>query len=229
MRKQTNNANKHNSTLSNTCRHLGNTVYTKAIKEPKDFTIKMCKNINNKLFYVKKLNRYGVSGRALEKTKKINIIKTVNGVNFVDGFIDDEGTYHPIEGQEKIKIPSEDTEEFTMAFWIKDNLGGEINMVPRIEKIEGNKNKSVPATPDYIWNNEKWDLKGIDGNSKYTIGHKFEDYKNQTNNLILFSRKTNMTDEEIIIYITKSFEKYTKYYNKVIYMRDYRIIKIFKR
>ena len=165
----------------------------------------------------------------LIKRKKPKVIKRVNGVNFVDAFIDDYGVYHPIKGEEKIKVPSENSEEFKMAVWIKENLGGRISMVPEMKQEKGNKNTVSTQTPDYIWNNEKWDLKGIDGNSKNTIGHKFEENKFQTHNLILYPRKTSLEDNIVFEYIQISLNKYSKYYNKVIYVRDYKSIKIFEK
>ena len=93
--------------------------------------------------------------------KKPKIIKRVKGVNFVNGFIDDDGIYHPIKGEEKIKIPSENSEEFKMTVWIKENLGGRIDMVPEIETAKGAKHVSKVSTPDHIWNGEKWDLKTL--------------------------------------------------------------------
>ena len=90
----------------------------------------------------------------LIKRKKPKVIKRVNGVNFVDAFIDDYGVYHPIKGEEKIKVPSENSEEFKMAVWIKENLGGRISMVPEMKQEKGNKNTVSTQTPDYIWNND---------------------------------------------------------------------------
>ncbi len=52
-------------------------------------------------------------------------------------------------------------------------------MLPRInfpEKIE---------TPDYLWNNEYWDLKVIISNSKNTIDSSIKKKKNQACNFIL--------------------------------------------
>ncbi len=164
----------------------------------------------------------------LIKRKKPKVIKRVNGVNFVDAFIDDYGVYHPIKGEEKIKVPSENSEEFKMAVWIKENFGGRIDMVPTIETLKGAKKVSKTQTPDYIWNNEKWDLKGIDGNSKNTIGHIFSKYKEQTDNIILFSRKTKIKEEKLIVFIEMSMERYSKYYDNVYYYNNGTIVYKYK-
>ena len=39
------------------------------------------------------------------------------------------------------------------ALWLANTFGGEIFMCPRVNKPEGIK------TPDFIWNNERWNLK----------------------------------------------------------------------
>ena len=160
--------------------------------------------------------------------KKINIIKTIDGINFVDGYIDHSGIYHPIWGEEVIKTIDENSEEFKYAKWIKNTFGGRIDIVPTINTAKKAQNTAKTQTPDYIWNNERWDLKGINGNTKNTISHIFEDYKNQTDNLILFTRNTKMTNKEIITNISKSLKRYSNYYNRVLFIKNYKKIKEFK-
>ena len=74
VKKQTNriisiNDDKYSGALSDTCRQLGNKIYTEPFKEQKDLqvrfiaemderTTKMCKSMNNKLFYVNDWNRF---------------------------------------------------------------------------------------------------------------------------------------------------------------------------
>ena len=119
--------------------------------------------------------------------KKPKVIKRIKGVNFVDGFIDDDGIYHPIKGEEKIKIPSEKSDEFKMAVWIKENLGGRIDMVPEIETAKGAKKVSHTHTPDYIWNGEKWDLKTLKNASSKTraIDNLISNSEKQSHNFIV--------------------------------------------
>ena len=38
--------------------------------------------------------------------KKIPVIKTIHGVDYLGGYIDKQGIFHPIPGYEKIKIPN---------------------------------------------------------------------------------------------------------------------------
>ena len=165
----------------------------------------------------------------IRKKNKVKTIKVVQGIKFDNGFIDDNGIFHPIKGKEKIKIPSTDSEEFKYALWIKETFGGDIHMVPEIGTEKGAIKSASISTPDYIWNNEKWDLKGIDGNSRNTIGHKFDSYKHQTDNLIIFARNTLMNNKKIIKYIYIAFYLYQKYYNKVIFVRNFKVIKIFEK
>lgn len=99
-------------------------------------------------------------------------------------------------------------------------------MIPRINTEKGSSEIAKVQTPDYMWSGETWDLKGIDGNSKNTISRKFEEYKNQTDNIILYARATTLSEEEIIKYIEMSIKKYNKYYDSAIYItRNNKIIK----
>ncbi len=54
-------------------------------------------------------------------------------------------------------------EEREVALWLENKFGGEIFMLPRINKPDG------IMTADYLWNNEYWDLKKITGYSKRAI------------------------------------------------------------
>ncbi len=185
--------------------------------------------IENHFHWCRSTITYNIEDTFIEKErKKLKPLKTINGVTFDNGIIDSKGIFHPIKGKEKIKVPSEDSKEFEFAKWIKENLGGDIHMVPELEKDIGMPDSfKTPQTPDYMWNNEKWDLKFIDGNTKNTIHHKFSDYKLQTDNIILKTGKTKMSNDEIIKYIEKEMDIYKNYYNKVIFINGNNIIKEF--
>ena len=163
--------------------------------------------------------------------KKIPVIKTVNGVDYLGGYIDKQGVYHPIPLYEKIKIPNRkhNSEEIQLAEWWKRKRGGIVALVPTIETQKGSKNDSNVKTPDIIWNGERWDFKGIDGNSSNTIERKITDYKKQTDNLILVARKTKLKDKEIVKYIKKAIKYHPNDYDNIIYIRNCKIIKTFNK
>ena len=164
----------------------------------------------------------------LKKTyKKIPIIKTINGVDYLGGYIDREGIFHPIPLYEKIKVPSSkyNGEEIKLAEWWKREKGGDVALVPSIETQKGSKEISKVKTPDMLWNGERWDFKGIDGNTKNTIERKLSDYKKQTDNIILFARHTKLNNNDIKKYIENAYSYYIKNYDSIVYIRNYKIIK----
>lgn len=156
------------------------------------------------------------------KHNRINIIKTIKGVNFVDGYIDNNGVYHPIKGKEKIKIPSEDSYEFEKAVWIKENLGGEINMIPTINTAKGSNITASTSTPDYIWNNEKWDIKTMINASSKTraVDNLIANSKKQAPNFFIDISKSKLSNEIIINQVKNVFKenKYKREWVQNIYL-----------
>lgn len=165
--------------------------------------------------------------------KKIPVVKTVNGVDYLGGYVDRYGVYHPIPGYEKITIPNDEynKEEILLAEWLKREKGGDVQLVPTIDTEEGTSKRPNIKTPDILWNGERWDFKRIDKNRENTIKRKFNDYKEQTDNLIIYPNTNinEVSDEEILKYIEKYFKQYSNDYDSVIYVRDYKIVKEFKK
>ena len=148
-----------------------------------------------------------------------------------DYFIDDFGIKHPIKGREKVHISSINSDEYKMALIIKKTLGGEIHMVPTITDIS-NSHFGV-KTPDYIWNNEKWDLK--------TPQYK-DNYENIMNDIFkkpyLKLQSTKfivdlinfpvISDNEIMSICKRMFNnKYRKWIKALIIVKNKKIYKIF--
>lgn len=82
-----------------------------------------------------------------------------------------------MDGKNVVRDYSE--HEKNIAIWLENTFGGEIYMIPRVNIPEG------ISTPDYIWSNEKWDLKSISGNSVQTIYHSIRKSSRQSHNFIL--------------------------------------------
>lgn len=76
--------------------------------------------------------------------------------------------------------------ELNIAFWIKRTFGGEIYLCPRVNFPEG------IQTPDYIWNNERWDLKVITGSSNQVIYHSIYKKNKQSKNYIFDITKSHL-------------------------------------
>lgn len=80
--------------------------------------------------------------------------------------------------------------EKEVAKWLENTFGGEIYMLPRINKPDGIK------TADYLFRGEKWDLKTIKGNSNQVIYHSIRKNKKQSNNYIFDITNSKLTLKE---------------------------------
>ena len=68
--------------------------------------------------------------------------------------------------------------EKEVAIWLENTFGGEIYMLPRINKPDG------IQTADYLFRGEYWDLKTINGKSNQVLFHSIYKKKTQSNNFI---------------------------------------------
>ncbi|MBR7041943.1 MAG: hypothetical protein IKI04_00420 [Bacilli bacterium] len=141
-------------------------------------------------------------------------------------FIDDNGIMHPIKGKERMHSVPLYNEEYFKALWLKETFGGEIHLVPRITDIS-NTGISTP-TPDYIWNNEKWDLKTptTKGNFNNTLERflKSKGIKKQATNFIIdYVNYKQKTDKEIIDTVYKVIYN-RDWVNKIMVIRDKKAI-----
>lgn len=118
-------------------------------------------------------------------------------------------------------------EELEMAILLEKTLGGEIYMLPRINKPEGIK------TADYLWNNEYWDLKKIKQNAKSkhrAIDNILKITKKQAKNFILDITKCKLNNDNIIEQIKKIYiAKNREWIDKIIIFNNNQLIKIYKR
>lgn len=97
-------------------------------------------------------------------------------------------------------------------------------MCPRVNIPEGIK------TPDFIWNNEYWDLKEINSYSKNIIDNIVNGTRKQTSNFIFDIKNGKISEKEIIKQIKKIYSSsYRKWINKIIIKRNNKLIAILKR
>lgn len=133
-----------------------------------------------------------------------------------------DGKKYVVDGKNVILDHSED--EINIANWIVNNIGGEVYLYPRIVMPKGIR------TPDYIWNDEKWDLKTINSHGKNTLTTAVKNTKNQSNNLILDLINDEYTDEEILknmdrIYLNKAY----RFLNRIIIKEENKLRFFFER
>ena len=116
-------------------------------------------------------------------------------------------------------------EEIEVARLILDNFGGDIYYIPEVKgKYKGIK------TPDYIWNNERFDLKSINGTSKDALRNALSPKRDQAENFIIDISKTTLSNEEIERQIEVVYNSYnTDFVDKLLILKDKKIINVYKR
>lgn len=114
--------------------------------------------------------------------------------------------------------------ELEVANWLENTFGGEIYMLPRINKPDG------IQTAYYLFRGEYWDLKEIVGCGNHTLDSAIKKKKNQSNNFIFDISNGKITIDSInkqlnLIYKSKD----RKWVNQVMVKRNNDVIVIYKR
>ncbi len=137
-------------------------------------------------------------------------------------YFEHDGVKYMVDGKNVILDYSNKEKE--VAEWLSTTFGGEIYMIPRVNNPEG------ISTADYLWNNEYWDLKEINGKGNNILFHAIEDHEKQSHNFIFDVSKSELTDKEILSRLNKLYSlKKVSWLEKVIIKRNEKIIKIVKR
>lgn len=114
--------------------------------------------------------------------------------------------------------------ERRIAELLKEELGGEISMVPRVLNPQG------ISTPDYIFRDEAFDLKELSGTSKNLVYNAIAKKKRQASNFILDISKSPLEESEIARQIEDIYwSRHTMFVEKIIVVKDEKIRKIYKR
>lgn len=114
--------------------------------------------------------------------------------------------------------------EKEVAIWLENTFGGEIYMLPRINKLDG------IQTADYLFRGEYWDLKKITGKGKNTLDSAINKKKSQSNNFIFDISNSEITLEAIDKQLSSIYEnKYRKWIDKIIVKQNNNVIVINKR
>lgn len=115
-------------------------------------------------------------------------------------------------------------QELEVAKWLLDTFGGNIYMLPRVEY------PSFIKTPDYLWNNEKWDLKTLSGTSKTFLDDGIKRSKMQANNFIIYITNNPLSFDEITKQTTSLYNsKYRSWVNILIFKKGNKLFAVYKR
>lgn len=137
-------------------------------------------------------------------------------------FVNSNGMIYIVDKKYVVLKPT--VREIEVAEIMGRALGGIVKIIPRINEPEGIK------TPDYIINNEKYDLKEITGKGKYVIEGNLKKKERQSNNFIIDLSNTELELKEAerqieSIFISKRF----LWIDRIFIIKGNFIIKVYKR
>lgn len=101
--------------------------------------------------------------------------------------------------------------EKEVAIWLENTFGGEIYMLPRINKPDG------IQTADYLFRGEYWDLKTINGSGKRVLEDSIKKKKRQAKNFIFDITNCKIEKYNLFEQLKKLYNsKATDWINKII-------------
>ena len=147
---------------------------------------------------------------------------TPNSHKVVDmDYFEYKGIKYEVDGEKVVFDYSKHEKE--VAEWLENVFGGEIYMLPRVNRPQG------IMTSDFLWNNEHWDLKDINGIGKNILFHAVEDHERQAHNFIFDITKSKLNTDEILERLEKLYSlKKINWLDKVIIKRNDEVIIITK-
>lgn len=136
-------------------------------------------------------------------------------------YFEKEGIKYQVDGKNVVLDYS--VKEKEVAEWLENTFGGEIYMIPRVNKPDGIK------TADYLFRNEYWDLKTIRGKSKQSLYHSIYKKKTQSNNFVFEIISSELRINELQKQIYNLYNrKDTEFLQKIILKKENDIF-VYKR
>lgn len=133
-----------------------------------------------------------------------------------------DGTVYKVDNKQVLLDYSAHEKEIAEA--ITRESGKNVEMIPRISFPQNIK------TPDYIIDGARFDLKTPEGNSKNTIYGMVKSKKKQANNYVICADKTPLDIKEIDRQIQGLYcSQHTRFVDTVVLIKDYKIIKAYKK
>lgn len=113
--------------------------------------------------------------------------------------------------------------EKRIAEWLENTFGGELYMIPRVN------NPASISTPDYLWNDEYWDLKEITGNGKHTLDSAIKKKKSQSQRFIFDITNSEMSIIEADKQVQKIMSSRDRKWIKRLLVKKDTIVKVYKK
>lgn len=142
--------------------------------------------------------------------------------------VEDLGSYiidrteYVVDGHNVVFDPSND--ERNIANVLGKTFGGTVQLVPRVLNPQGIK------TPDYIFKNEKYDLKTVTGLSKNVLYNALKGKKNQAENFIFDISQNTLDIEDLTNQAKMLFEsKNREFVKRIILIKDDVVLNVFER
>lgn len=142
--------------------------------------------------------------------------------------VEDLGSYiidrteYVVDGHNVVFDPSND--ERNIANVLGKTFGGTVQLVSRVLNPQGIK------TPDYIFKNEKYDLKTVTGLSKNVLYNALKGKKNQAENFIFDISQNTLDIEDLTNQARMLFEsKNREFVKRIILIKDDVVLNVFER
>ena len=142
--------------------------------------------------------------------------------------VEDLGSYiidrteYVVDGHNVVFDLSND--ERNIANVLGKTFGGTVQLVPRVLNPQGIK------TPDYIFKNEKYDLKTVTGLSKNVLYNALKGKKNQAENFIFNISQNTLDIEDLTNQARMLFEsKNREFVKRIILIKDDVVLNVFER
>lgn len=142
-------------------------------------------------------------------------------VTDVETFVQDGITY-TVDG-DNVKFIYEENEKRIAELFAHD-LGGDIRMMPKIEKPDGKQ------TPDFIFRGQRYDLKTPEKINKNTFFNAVHNKREQANNFVFDISKNGMSIEQAVNQIEGLYtSKYTTFIERVVLVKNGKVIRVYER
>lgn len=135
---------------------------------------------------------------------------------------DEKGNKYKVDGKNVVLEPTEREKE--VANILGRMHGGQVKIIPKVNEPINIK------TPDYMINNERFDLKEITGSGKNTLDNAIRKQKKQASNFVFDVSNTTMDIIEVTKQVKNIYKsKHREWVNKIIIIKNNGIIKVYNR